>query len=71
MTNEELAAEAARYNCVPKRAADGSPIPPTAEHDKKYDRNLLASCPPQRRWVCRKCGTVGTDTVQIAEDTGR
>ena len=31
------------------------------EHDKEYSNKVLMSYPPQYSWVCRKCGTQGTD----------
>jgi hypothetical protein len=65
MKPDELAkameAAAAEYACVPKRAADGTPIPPTAEHDKCYANYILTSNPPQHPWICRRCRTRGVD----------
>ena len=31
------------------------------EHDKVYSNAILTSYPPQRHWICRKCGEKGTD----------
>jgi len=31
------------------------------EHDKVYARFLLLAYPPQRPWVCKKCGEVGIE----------
>lgn len=29
-------------------------------HEKVYENSLLLTDPPQRRWICRKCGEQGT-----------
>jgi len=31
------------------------------EHEKVYANEIMCSNPPQRKWICRKCGTEGVD----------
>ena len=38
------------------------------EHDKCFASFLLASMPPQRPWVCRRCGVKGSDRVGVYID---
>lgn len=40
-----------------------------AEHDKVYSPVVLLSYPPQHKWICRKCGAEGIDTIgEYADD---
>lgn len=32
-------------------------------HDKVYSPVVLLSYPPQYKWICRKCGAEGIDTI--------
>ncbi len=36
--------------------------------DKVYGNAILCSLPPQRNWICRKCGERGTDTIVTLAD---
>lgn len=67
MTEQELADEAAKYGCVPKRDGNGMPIPATAEHDKCFSASILCSNPPMIQWICRKCMTCGQDEVELTD----
>jgi hypothetical protein len=31
-------------------------------HNKVFSNHVLTSIPPQRRWICSKCGTRGLET---------
>ena len=39
------------------------------EHDKIYSVCLLLTSPPQRPWICRKCGEQGNDDISAIENT--
>lgn len=63
------AEEYAAMDCVPKRDQSGALIQPTATHDKVYSDFLQFINPPRRFWICRKCGTQGTDFERCANVT--
>jgi len=35
-------------------------------HDKVYQHVMVLSNPPMQRWICRKCGEEGIDTIGTA-----
>ena len=38
-------------------------------HDKVYANEIMCSNPPQQKWICRKCGAEGIDTIgEYADD---
>jgi hypothetical protein len=38
------------------------------KHDKVYNMSMiLTTYPPQRMWICRKCGVTGTEFIGTIE----
>ena len=43
--------------------------PICVEHEKVYSPAVLLSYPPKYKWICRKCGAEGIDTIgEYADD---
>jgi len=40
-----------------------STIRPKCDHMKVYADHIFTSIPPQRAWICRRCGAEGTEVI--------
>jgi rubrerythrin len=38
------------------------------KHEKVYSNAYLTSNPPKRKWICRKCGYIEFETIQMPKE---